>query len=144
MWGRGPQIQAALGAREREHGEATIILPMRVKTFGDDYACMIECGSTFAMAVMSKFPPGVEERRVQADQEAQDTDETEATEAAVSNVQEACFWANRMGYPVILGATENVTRLYLEGVRGEEVDKDVSLCYAEVSLRLQFKNMFRK
>ena len=31
--------------------------------------------------------------------------------------------SHRIGYPVILGATEHITRMYLDGVRGEEVDR---------------------
>jgi hypothetical protein len=47
-------------------------------------------------------------------------------------------------YPVILGATELIARQYVEGVRGEEVDKDVILCYSESNVRSAFKNLYRK
>ena len=33
--------------------------------FRSDFTCLIECGSTIAMAVFAKFPPGVEERRLE-------------------------------------------------------------------------------
>jgi len=48
-------------------------------------------------------------------------------QVVVASVQEACFWAEQIAYPVFLATSEAAFRLYESGQRGSAMSEQVRL-----------------
>jgi len=112
--------------------------PTRAPMFADEYVSRLSLGLSHAMVLVTRYPPGAEHGKKDDEVEV----EEEQIEAIVKTTQEACFWASKFGYPVIIAPSEQIYRKWEGGERGTHIDADIRRCFTELQLRAEFHNLF--